>query len=159
MLDAIRSFFTEKMTAPDDAEERSPKGERHPSLQVAACALLLEVAYADEEFAEEERAHMQHAVERHFGLDPQTAQQLIEYADQQRRRQVDLHQFTHLIAENYTLAQKMVLLETMWGLVYADGVVAKHETYLMRKLSHLLDVKAAYLSEAKKRAQPEADID
>lgn len=159
MLDAIRSFFADKMTAPEDAEERPREGVRHPSLQVAACALLLEIAHADEEFAEEERAHMENAVQRHFGLDPETAQQLIEYADQERRRRVDLHQFTRLIAENYTLAQKMVLLETMWGLVYADGVVAKHEAYLMRKLSHLLDVKPAYLSEAKKRAQPEDEVD
>jgi uncharacterized tellurite resistance protein B-like protein len=51
----------------------------------------------------------------------------------------------------------MVLLESLWGLVYADGVVAKHETYLMRKLCNLLDVKPAYLSEAKRRAEPRHD--
>jgi uncharacterized tellurite resistance protein B-like protein len=126
-------------------------------MQVAACALLLEIAYADDEFADSERAHLENAVQRHFGLEPETAEQLIAFADKERRKGVDLHQFTRLITENYDMAQKMVLLETMWGLVYADGVVAQHETYLMRKLSHLLDVKAAYLSEAKKRAEPTHD--
>lgn len=159
MLDSIRSFFADKMAPPapaptPDGSEESSVARGHPSLQVAACALLLEIAYADDEFADSERAHLENAVQRHFGLEPDTAQQLIEFSDRTRRRQVDLHQFTRLITESYTMAQKMVLLETMWGLVYADGVVAEHETYLMRKLCNLLDVKHAYLSEAKRRAKP-----
>ena len=159
MLDSIRSFFADKMAPPAPASapegsEESSVARGHPSLQVAACALLLEIAYADDEFADSERAHLENAVQRHFGLEPDTAQQLIEFSDRTRRRQVDLHQFTRLITESYTMAQKMVLLETMWGLVYADGVVAEHETYLMRKLCNLLDVKHAYLSEAKRRAKP-----
>ncbi len=161
MLDSIRSFFADKMAAPDPAPAPAPEGSEagsvargHPSLQVAACALLLEIAYADDEFADSERAHLENAVQRHFGLEPDTAQQLIDFSDRERRRQVDLYQFTRFITESYTMAQKMVLLETMWGLVYADGVVAEHETYLMRKLCSLLDVKPAYLSEAKRRAEP-----
>lgn len=157
MLDALKSFFSDKMTAPEAADESGESTAGHPSLQVAACALLLEIAYADDEFADSERAHLEDAVQRHFGLEPETAQQLIEFADGERRRGADLHRFTRLITESYSLAQKTVLLETMWGLVYADGVVAQHETYLMRKLCHLLDVKPAYLSEARKKAKPRHD--
>ncbi len=157
MLDSIRSFFSDKMTAPEAADENGEPTAGHPSLQIAACALLLELAYADDEFADSERAHLENAVQRHFGLEPETARQLIEFSDKERRRGTDLHQFTRLITESYSLAQKMVLLETMWGLVYADGIVAQHETYLMRKLSSLLDVKPAYLSEAKKKAEPRHD--
>jgi uncharacterized tellurite resistance protein B-like protein len=157
MLDSIRSFFSDKMAAPEAADESGESTAGHPSLQVAACALLLELAYADDEFADSERAHLENAVQRHFGLKSETARQLIEFSDKERRRGTDLYQFTRLITEKYSLAQKMVLLETMWGLVYADGVVAQHETYLMRKLSSLLDVKPAYLSEAKKKAEPRHD--
>ncbi len=154
MLDALKSFFSDKMAAPEAADESGESTAGHPSLQVAACALLLEIAYADDEFADSERAHLENAVQRHFGLDHEPAQQLIEFSDRERRRQADLYQFTRLITESYNMAQKMVLLETMWGLVYADGVVAEHETYLMRKLCNLLDVKPAYLSEARRRAEP-----
>ena len=157
VLDSIRSFFSDNMTAPDEAAIESGKAEDHPTLQVAACALLLEIAYADDEFADSERAHLENAIQRHFALDDETANQLIEFADEERRQQIDLHQFTRLISQNYNEAQKMVLLEAMWGVVYADGEVAKHETMLMRKLSHLLDVKHAFLSEAKKRAEPRHD--
>ena len=36
----------------------------------------------------------------------------------------------------------MVLLEVMWGLVYADGELSTHEESLMRKVCHLLDLAA-----------------
>ena len=151
MLDGLKEFFFKKMAAPDDVGDETDVAE-HPEMQVAACALLLEIAYADDDFAESERAHLEAALQRHFDLDEETAGQLIQFANQERRRGTDLHQFTRLIREHYDMGQKMVLLEAMWGLVYADGEVAKHETLLMRKLSHLLDVKPAFLSEAKKKA-------
>ncbi len=157
VLESIRSFFSDKMAAPDESAIESGKAQDHPTMQVAACALLLEIAYADDEFADSERAHLENAMRRHFALDDETAKQLIEFADKERRQQIDLHQFTRLISQNYSEAQKMVLLEAMWGLVYADGEVAKHETMLMRKLSHLLDVKPAFLSEAKKKAARSVD--
>ena len=36
--------------------------------------------------------------------------------------------------------------------LYADGELAKHEDYLMRKLSNLLQLRPGYLAEARKRA-------
>jgi uncharacterized tellurite resistance protein B-like protein len=157
MLDSIKSFFRDQMQVPAEAAEvqeaeSTDPPHAHRALHLAACALLLEIAHADDEFAESERAHIQGSVQRHFGLSPETAEELIGLAEQERRQSVDLYQFTSLIAQSYDLAQKMVLLETMWGLVYADGQVAKHETYLMRKLSKLLDVEAGYLADARKKA-------
>ena len=155
MLDSIKAFFDKKMSAPTEATEATESSEpaEHPEGHVAACALLLELAYADDEFSDSERAHLESAIERHFGLSTDTAKELISLADQERRKAVDLYQFTALIAREYDTAQKMVLLEAMWGLVYADGVVAKHETYLMKKVSKLLDVQPGFLAEARKRSE------
>jgi uncharacterized tellurite resistance protein B-like protein len=40
----------------------------------------------------------------------------------------------------------------MWRLVYADGSLTRHESYLMRKLSNLLELRPGYLAEARSRA-------
>ena len=64
---------------------------------------------------------------------------------------MDLWQFTNLIAENYSVGQKVVLAEIMWGLVYSDGDLAGKEDYLMRKISNLLRLEPGYLAEARKR--------
>ena len=156
MLDGIKSFFNRniELSEADSGQEEASGEPGHPdrALQVAACALLLELAHADEEFADEEREHIEEALQRHFDLDPATVQELIGLADRERRKSVDLYQFTRLIADTYDLGQKMVLVEVMWRVVYADGELAKHESYLMRKISSLLGLKPGYLAEARKKA-------
>jgi uncharacterized tellurite resistance protein B-like protein len=158
VLDAIRRFFEESMggARPDDPEQ--PAEER--DLKLAACALLLEIAHADDEFTDDERDHLEQAMRRGFGIGQIEAEQLIALAEEERRQAVDLWQFTNLISQNYTLGQKMVLAEMMWGVVYADGMLDSHEAYLMRKITHLLGLKPGFLAEAKKRvADPPEPID
>jgi uncharacterized tellurite resistance protein B-like protein len=149
MMDSIRQFFMNNMAeaAEDDTETHAA------DLRLAACALLLELAYADDEFTPGERVHLEGAIQRQFGLDEEQALQLIDLAEEQRANAVDLWSFTNLIAEHYSLGQKMVLAEAMWGLVYSDGELASREDYLMRKISGLLRLEPGYLAEARKRVE------
>lgn len=149
MLDAIRRFFQSTMAGDEPGEG----AEEAPDLRLAACALLLELAHADDEFSDEERSHVESAVRRHFGLAQDQAEELLALAEAERRQAVDFWQFTSLIDRHYSLAQKTLLAEIMWGLVYSDGELAEKEHYLMRKISHLLHIKPGYLSEAQKRVK------
>lgn len=151
MLDTIREFFQSSMSHPEDPDP----AVRERDLRLAACALLLELAYADDDFSEAEREHLREAVRRQWALDHHQADELIRMAERQRARAVDLWQFTTLIRRHYSLGQKMVLAETMWGLVYSDGELASREDYLMRKISKLLKLKPGYLAEARKRVERE----
>ena len=148
MLDAIRQFVTGRIRPPtDEVVERST-----PSVQLAACALLLELAHADGEFSPDEQRHIEGALIRHFGLDEATAAELLDLAEAERSKSIDHFQFTRLIAEQHDLGQKMVLAELMWGVILADGKLADHEAHLVRKMAHLLELKPGYLSEARKSA-------
>ena len=151
MLDAIRTFVSRRILSPgESAGQPAPSG---PSgVQLAACALLLELAHADGAMSPSEQAHIDRAVRQHFGLDENTARELIALADAERRQSIDHFQFTRLIAAEYDLGQKMVLAELMWGVILADGALATHETWLVRKLAHLLELEPGYLSEARKAA-------
>ena len=150
MLDAITRFFRSSMDPEGHVGEADAPP---PDLKLAACALLLELAHADDEFSEEEREHVAAAVRRHFGVDPDQAEELLELAEAERRQAVDFWQFTSLIDRHYSLAQKTLLAEIMWGLVYSDGELLDKEHYLMRKISHLLHIKPGYLAEARKRVE------
>jgi len=151
MLQAIKSFFASSMTPPDE----QPTAAGSKDIRLAACALLLELANADDEFTEDEQQHLESAVRRQFGLDGSEAEKLLKLAQQEREEAVDLWQFTNLIAENYSTGQKMVLAEIMWGLVYSDGDLARKEDYLMRKICNLLRLEPGYLAEARQRFQGE----
>jgi uncharacterized tellurite resistance protein B-like protein len=148
MLDAIKSFFDSSMSAEQVAED-----EQVPDIRLAACALLLELAYADDEFTDDEAAHLKAAVRRQYGVDSSEADELIRLADEQRKDAVDLFQFTSLIRDNYSLGQKMVLAEIMWGVVYADGEISADEEYLMRKVCNLLKLEPGYLADLRKRVE------
>jgi len=148
MLDSIKSFFHSSMF-PDSP---SP-AVRNRDTRLAACALLLELAHADDDFAEQEQAHLLSAVRRQFGLDDGQSEELISLAEKERAEAVDLWQFTSLIREHYSKGQKMVLIEIMWGLLYADGELATREEQLMRKICNLLDIEPGYLAQIRKRAE------
>ena len=152
MLDAIKSFFGTSM-APESPDEEIDERD----VRLAACALLIEIAYADDDFTSDERQHLLSAIRRQYGLDEERAEELIRLAEQARANAVDLWQFTKLIKSTYSLGQKVVLLEVMWGLVYSDGELSSHEESLMRRVCHLLDVAPGYLSDVKKRVRPVPD--
>lgn len=149
MLDSIRSFFNRRMQPNGGTTETT---DQTYQLHVAACALLLELAYADDQFTTNERDHIEAVLQRHFGLDSETAQSLIELADAERKASNDLYQFTSLIRNNYDLGQKTLLAEIMWGLILTDGEIARHEGYLLRKIGNLLDLKPGYLAQARSAA-------
>lgn len=153
MLDAIRSFVARRITPPPPTPRDA---ERLPGVHVAACALLLELAHADGEFTDAERAHIESALGRHFALDQATTQELLALAAAERQRSVDHFQFTRLIADQYDLGQKLILAEVMWGVILADGRIAEHEAYLVRKLANLLNLEPGYLAQARRAASPGA---
>ncbi|HEU4747923.1 MAG TPA: TerB family tellurite resistance protein, partial [Gemmatimonadaceae bacterium] len=81
MLDAIKRFVADRIVRAESGSQ-SPEPQAGPgAIQLAACALLLELAHADDEFSEAERAHIESALLRHFGLDPTTARELMELAE------------------------------------------------------------------------------
>jgi uncharacterized tellurite resistance protein B-like protein len=149
MLDALRALFsgqTASRPAPTDSvPEIDP-------LHLAACALLLEIAWADGEFSAPERAHLEGVLARHFNLTAEEGTRLMAVADEARRNSVDYYRFTSVLRKSYDTGQKMVMAEVIWGLALADGEIAEHEHYLTRKIANLLDLEPGYLSAAKNAA-------
>lgn len=147
MLDALKRLLASSIPSTPSPAKGAPE------LQVAAAALLLELAHADGEFSADEQAHIRAALSRHFALDDEAVTALLAYAEEARQGSIDHFAFTRTVAAQYDAGQKLVLAEVMWGVILADGTVAEHEAYLIRKISNLLDLAPGYLAEAKARAK------
>ena len=150
MIDRFKSFFFREMALPADSGGGRNPAPRNCVLRPAPCSSRLRTRRP----LQLERAEA-HAclVRRHFGLKHDAADELISIAEDERRRRVDLWGFTNLIKTQYSIGQKLVLAEAMWGLVLADGVLAAREDYIMRKISRLVGLKTGYLAEARKRLE------
>lgn len=147
MFEALKNLFSGTAAPPPN---QADTGNR--ALQIAACALLLEIAHADNEFTEDERQHIEELVVRHFALDPAEARSVMAVADEARRHSVDLHQFTAVVSRHYDEGQRLVLAELLWRIVYADGQLQDREAILARKLGYLLELPPGYLAEARRKA-------
>ena len=144
MFEAIRSLVRSQ-------EPEEPRPGVNP-VHVAACALLLDVAWADGEFSAPERKHIETVLDRQFGLSPDDGNRLMALAEVERSKAVDHFRFTRVLQSSYDLGQKMVLAEVMWSIALADGRIEDNEQYLTRKICNLLDLEPAYLAQARKQA-------
>ena len=155
LSDRIRALFRAGATA-DASTGGSPGAEPADPLQLAACALLLDVAYADGEFSDVERAQIERTLERRFGLPPSGAGQVIALAEAERAHAVDHFAFTSTLLRGYDTAQKVALAEAMWSVALADGEIAEHEHYLTRKIANLLDLEPVHFTAARRAAAERA---
>lgn len=116
-----------------------------PDLRVAACALLLEIAYADADFSHEERHHVESTIRAEFGLGPVEAAKLVRSAERARDEAPGAWHFTNAIVERYSAGQKAVLADIMHALLHVDGKPTWREDYVVRKISALLRLEPEYV--------------
>ena len=145
MIDIIKRFFSGGEEA-DGAGTASGGGH---NLQVAVCALFLEIGRIDETFTREELDTLLSILKERYGLDPEDADALIEEADRALESSVDYWQFADLINKNYAIGEKIEIVETLWRIVFVDGKMDRYEHYLMNKLGNLLRLTHAQLMDAK----------
>ena len=150
LLDMIRRFVAERLSA-DSAPAASSAGPT--PVQLAACALLLELGHADGEFSAEEQQHLRHALTERFGLEASAGAELLRLSEAARAESLDHFQFTRLIAAEYDQARKIELATVMWGVILADGRLTDHETHLVRKMASLMQLDPSALSAARRAAE------
>jgi uncharacterized tellurite resistance protein B-like protein len=145
MLDKLKHFFhkSDTPTAENQKEARTHK------LRVATCALFLEMARIDEVFSPEEMATVLGILKAQYGLSEEEADALVAEADRELEESLDLWQFARLINENYSVDEKIEIIETLWYMVFVDGKMDQHEHYLMNKLKNLLRLSHNQLIDAK----------
>jgi uncharacterized tellurite resistance protein B-like protein len=76
-------------------------------------------------------------------------------AEEERSESTDYYQFTSLINGNYTLEQKVCLVELLWRIAYANENLHQYEEHLVRKIADLLYVPHSAFIAAKFRANGE----
>ena len=148
MLDRIQRFFNERIAVADGAGD-----DEERRLRVATCALLLEVAHADQEFSVQERETVAGIVGRRFGLDVADAADLIALADEERRDADGLYGFARLINDEYPRPRKLAVVDLLWRVVYSDGVLEAHEDALMHRIGKLLGLRHEELIAVKLRVK------
>jgi uncharacterized tellurite resistance protein B-like protein len=131
------------------ASEPEPSQQQHDPLRLATAAVLLDAAYADGDFSPATDDDIAGFLANRFGLDPEDTTELIEAAEEIRKKTVDHFALTHYIRKNSPLEERLEIVKTMWRIVYSDGTLTNYEGYLVRKMADLLGVEHHRMIDAK----------
>jgi len=145
MMDTIKRFFNKGKANDPGNDSQTSKHD----IRVATCALFVEMARIDEKFTPAEVETIISILKEKYGLSREHADTLLTEADRELAESVDLWQFARLINENYSVDEKIEIIETLWQMVFVDGKMDRYEHYLMNKLKNLLRLSHDQLINAK----------
>jgi uncharacterized tellurite resistance protein B-like protein len=149
MFKRITVFFesTMSLAVTDKAENDYHKK------QMAAAALFIEVLKSDFEHRDEEWATVESSLRELFDLSSDEITQITALAEEEVHNAISLQGFTRCINDNYSNEEKLRIVEMLWRVVLADGVINKHENHIMRKIGALLYIPHKDYVRAKQQAR------
>ncbi len=146
MLDRIKALFGDR----DDAASVAPAHDSD-QLRLAAVALLVEAACLDDHFDDAERDCITALVRQRFELGEAEAAALLSEAEKATDQASELYRFTRVVKDSFTNEERIELVEMLWGVVYADGVLHDYEASLLRRVAGLIYVNDRDSGDARKR--------
>jgi len=149
LLAAIKRFLI-------DATARRETAAGEDPIQLAAAALLFHVVAIDGVVADVERAMLTALLARRFSLDPAEAVSLARAAESADAEAVDLYGFTSVLKGTLDAGDRERVIEMMWKLVYADGMVHEFEDNAVWRVAELLGVPAQTRIRLKKAVRDDA---
>jgi uncharacterized tellurite resistance protein B-like protein len=144
MFDKIKALLQQRGVRPPSAEAFSER-------DVAVAALLLEAASADGDYADGEHAQLSALLARKLALAPDRADTLLELGRARQRDAVELFRFTDAVKKAMNEEERGSVVEMLWEVVYADGVLDAFEDRLIRSVAALLHVPDRIRAEARQR--------
>lgn len=153
MLDFIKEMFERRQDDGGGSDDVTFRQD-----QLAAAALMLEVAEADHVFAEEELATFKTVIASTFSLSKEEVEELYQIASHKQREATSIYQFTQSINEHSSQQEKFELIRAMWQLALADNQLDKYEEYIIRKVADLIYVSHTDFLVARNLAREEQQI-
>ncbi len=147
MVDFLRDFLFRRKGRAAEADGAHSASE----LQLAVAALLVEAAKLDGAFDEVERRRIGEILVSRLGIDAAATDALIAAADDETELAGGLYGFTSEIRRNFEHAERVSMIEMLWEVAYADGVLHDFEANLLRRVAGLLYVTDRESGEARKR--------
>ena len=135
------SKLSELFERASDSETRL-RSLREEELRVAAAALLVNASAIDGQVAPEERRKLKTLLQERFELSDNDCRRLIREAEAREREAVDLYGFTSVVCAQLDQDGRKRIIEMLWEMAMADGVVHEFETNLIWRVAELLGVSA-----------------
>ena len=144
MIDRVLDFLT--------GRKAPALADKPDELELAVAALLIEAGRMDDQFDAAERAAIERLLKHRFDLSHDAVQSLMEAAEDAVRQSTQFFPFTREIVQRISHEDRAHILEMMWEVAYADGVLDPQEDALLRRIAGLIHVSDQERGLARQRA-------
>ena len=135
MINKIKDLIT-KFGKEEEIQEES----NLTLLNNSCAALLVEIAFADKDFDETEKASLKQSLIETYAIDESDIEEIIRDAEETVSESTSLYGYTSIVNTEFQYGDKLKLLRNLWKIAYADGYLDKYEEHLLRKVSDLIHI-------------------
>ena len=135
MINKIKDLIT-KFGKEEEIQEES----NLTLLNNSCAALLVEIAFADKDFDETEKASLKQSLIETYAIDESDIEEIIRDAEDTVSESTSLYGYTSIVNTEFQYEDKLKLLRNLWKIAYADGYLDKYEEHLLRKISDLIHI-------------------
>jgi uncharacterized tellurite resistance protein B-like protein len=121
-------------------EERPARNLREEELRLAAAALLVRASAIDGHVDASERRKLKALLQERFALDADEVRPLVDEATAREHDSVDLYRFTSVLCRELDQEGRKRIVEMLWEVVMANGVIHEFESNLVWRTAELLGV-------------------
>ena len=129
-----------KLIAGEGDDGKHPERYDENDYRLAAAALLMHAATIDGSVSQAERDKLHAMIKLRFDLDDAAADALIEKATEAEQEAIDLYKFTARLTRSLDHVGRARIIEMLWQIVCADGIITEFEDNLIWRASDLLGI-------------------
>ncbi len=155
MFDFLKKILGDESNS--DSSKSVTESDRIQKVQVATCAVLLEVAKADNNFTEVEKNKIFKIIKNTFRISDQYISELMELAESKIEKSVSMYEFTNKINNYFSQEEKFEILINLWKLVLVDGSIDPQEDHLIKKVGSNFNFHRKEIVDAKLIAKQEME--
>ena len=123
--------------------------------RLAAAALLVHVSMVDGDYSRDEQDKVKTILKDRFELSNGEVSSLLIDAEQKEREAVDIYGFTRVLARELDQDGRQKIVEMLWQVTFADGIVHEFENNLVWRSAELLGVSTRDRINLKKKVEGE----
>lgn len=147
MFDIISKFVSDLTDAEDPVEFT------HSRKQLAEAALMFHVIAVDGIITEDEKARMTILLSKQFGMSAEETGNLVLDAEKAEGDAIDLYAFTSILKRSLNEHERVMIIENLWEMVFADSVVHELEDNVVWRVAELLAVSSQDRMNLKQRVR------